>query len=74
MKQMFINGEWTDALNGKTREIINPYNQEVIEVVAEGNEEDTKQAIKAAREALTMVTGNLRLLRKEARRYFILLS
>ncbi|MFD2640171.1 betaine-aldehyde dehydrogenase [Piscibacillus salipiscarius] len=51
MKQMFINGEWTDALNGKTREIINPYNQEVIEVVAEGNEEDTKQAIKAAREA-----------------------
>ncbi|WP_279401578.1 aldehyde dehydrogenase family protein [Piscibacillus salipiscarius] len=38
-------------MNGKTREIINPYNQEVIEVVAEGNEEDTKQAIKAAREA-----------------------
>ena len=39
------------ALSKETREIINPFNQEVIAVAAEGNEEDAKAAIAAAREA-----------------------
>nr|WP_102335533.1 betaine-aldehyde dehydrogenase [Salimicrobium jeotgali] len=51
MKQMYINGNWVEARSGKTREIINPYNQEVIAEAADGNEEDAKIAIAAAREA-----------------------
>ncbi|UJL45685.1 betaine-aldehyde dehydrogenase [Virgibacillus sp. NKC19-16] len=51
MKKMFINGEWMEASSKETREIINPFNQEVIATVAEGDEEDTKFAIAAAREA-----------------------
>ncbi|OYD10002.1 betaine-aldehyde dehydrogenase [Paludifilum halophilum] len=48
---MFINGEWVAAQSGDTREIINPYNQEVIAVVPEGDRTDAKRAIQAAREA-----------------------
>ncbi|MFG6116073.1 betaine-aldehyde dehydrogenase [Halobacillus sp. MO56] len=51
MKKMYINGAWTEARSGKTREIINPFNQEVIATTAEGDAEDTKLAIAAAREA-----------------------
>lgn len=51
MKKMFINGTWTEAKSGNTRDIINPFNQEVIATVADGNEDDTKEAIAAAREA-----------------------
>ncbi|MCG1027630.1 betaine-aldehyde dehydrogenase [Virgibacillus halodenitrificans] len=46
---MYINGEWLHAKSGETRDIINPYNQEVIATAAEGNAEDTKAAIQAAR-------------------------
>ncbi len=48
---MFINGEWTEARSGEKRSIINPFNQEIIATVTEGNEEDAKLAISAAREA-----------------------
>ncbi|HEU5139146.1 MAG TPA: betaine-aldehyde dehydrogenase [Bacillales bacterium] len=51
MKKMFINGEWVEAVSGDSREIINPFNQEVVATAAEGNEEDAKKAIAAAREA-----------------------
>lgn len=47
--KMFINGEWTDAKNGRVREIINPFNQEVIATVPEGSAEDSHAAIAAAR-------------------------
>jgi len=46
---MYIDGSWVDSKLGKTRKIINPYNQEVIAVVAEGDAEDAKLAIAAAR-------------------------
>nr|WP_257007380.1 betaine-aldehyde dehydrogenase [Shouchella clausii] len=49
--KMFINGEWTDAKNGRVREIINPFNQEVIATVPEGSAEDSQAAIAAARAA-----------------------
>ncbi|KPH78239.1 MULTISPECIES: betaine-aldehyde dehydrogenase [Bacillaceae] len=51
IKKNYINGEWVPALFGEVREIINPYNQEVIAVVSESKEEDTKLAISAARDA-----------------------
>lgn len=51
MKKMFINGEWVEARSGETREIINPYNQAVIATAAEGDKQDAKLAISAAREA-----------------------
>lgn len=51
MKQMFIHGEWAESNSGKTREIRNPFNQEIIATAAEGNKEDAKAAIAAAREA-----------------------
>lgn len=50
-KKMFINGEWVDSLSKEVREIINPYNQEVIAKVSEGTAEDAKLAILAARKA-----------------------
>lgn len=50
-KKMYINGEWVEAKSGQTKEIINPYNQEVIAIVPRGDREDARQAIRAAREA-----------------------
>ncbi|WP_444685423.1 betaine-aldehyde dehydrogenase [Alkalicoccus luteus] len=47
----YINGEWVEAKSGETRDIINPFNQEVIATVPEADETDTKEAIAAAREA-----------------------
>ncbi|MGP4077776.1 betaine-aldehyde dehydrogenase [Halobacillus sp. K22] len=51
MKQMYINGQWVDAQSGNTKDIINPYNQKVVETVADGNADDAELAIAAAREA-----------------------
>lgn len=51
MKKMFMNGEWVEASSGETRDIINPYNQEVIASATEGNEKDAELAIAAARGA-----------------------
>lgn len=50
-RQQYINGEWVDANSGNTRDIINPFNQEIIATVPEGDESDAKAAIAAAREA-----------------------
>ncbi|MEB1808976.1 MAG: betaine-aldehyde dehydrogenase [Bacillaceae bacterium] len=51
VKKMFINGIWVESQTKEVREIINPFNQEVIAKVTEGNEVDTKLAVAAAREA-----------------------
>jgi betaine-aldehyde dehydrogenase len=48
---MYIAGQWVESVSKESREIINPFNQEVIAVVTEGNEEDAKKAIFAARDA-----------------------
>ena len=34
--RQYINGEWVESANKNTRDIINPYNQEVIFTVTEG--------------------------------------
>ncbi len=49
--RQYIDGEWVESSNKNTRDIINPYNQEVIFTVAEGTAEDAERAILAARRA-----------------------
>lgn len=51
MKKMFINGEWMESESGETRDIINPFNQEVIATAAEGHATDVQAAVAAARDA-----------------------
>ena len=48
---MYIDGQWTPAESGATRSIINPANGQVIAEVAEGDQEDARRAIAAARKA-----------------------
>lgn len=49
--KMYIAGEWVHAQSGGTRDVINPYNQEVVTTVAEGDVDDARKAISAAKEA-----------------------
>ena len=48
---MFIGGDRVPAASGATREIINPFDQAVIARVAEGDRDDARAAIDAARQA-----------------------
>lgn len=50
-RQMLINGKWMSAASGKTFPTYNPATGEVLANVAEGDNEDIKQAVKAARQA-----------------------
>jgi phenylacetaldehyde dehydrogenase len=50
-RQLFINGEWTDAASGKTFETPNPATGETLAHVAEGDAEDINRAVRAARAA-----------------------
>jgi betaine-aldehyde dehydrogenase len=47
----FVDGKWVDSHTGKTWDVINPANQEVIAQVPLADEEDTREAIMAARRA-----------------------
>ncbi|MSZ41452.1 MAG: aldehyde dehydrogenase family protein, partial [Actinobacteria bacterium] len=49
--RMLIDGELVWASNGKTFDNINPANEEVLGVVADGTKEDMQVAIAAARRA-----------------------
>ena len=51
VKKMYVNGEWIEAASNATRDIINPFNQECIAQVPEGNRQDAERAIRAARTA-----------------------
>jgi len=46
--QGFINGEWVDSISGDTFEVRNPFNNELIETVADCGTEDTELAIEKA--------------------------
>ncbi|MFQ5614840.1 MAG: aldehyde dehydrogenase family protein [Anaerolineae bacterium] len=48
MAQMYINGEWVDALSGKTYEVKNPANGDVVDTVPLGDAGDARAAIDAA--------------------------
>ena len=49
--KLLIDGEWVDAVGGRTFEAINPATGDVIAHVAEGDEPDVDKAVKAARKA-----------------------
>src|ERR1700677_4498969 len=49
--KLLIGGKWLLAQSGKSFETINPANEEVLALVAEGDKADVDEAVKAAREA-----------------------
>ncbi|MEA3211779.1 MAG: betaine-aldehyde dehydrogenase [Chthoniobacter sp.] len=48
---MFLNGAWVEAGDGRTREILNPANNELLALAADGDERDAELAIQHARRA-----------------------
>jgi 1-pyrroline dehydrogenase len=48
----FVGGEWVDSGAGETMEVLNPSTGEVIAEVARSSEEDAKNAVEAAKDAL----------------------
>jgi len=46
--KLFTNGQFVDAANGRTFQSINPANQDLIAVIAEGDAEDIDRAVRAA--------------------------
>jgi phenylacetaldehyde dehydrogenase len=50
-RQLFINGQWSDAASGKTFETPDPATGETLARIAEGDAEDIDRAVKAARKA-----------------------
>jgi len=59
VRRNYIDGKWTPALSGKTREIRNPADCTVIAVMAEGGAKDVEAAAAAARKAF-YTTGEWR--------------
>jgi len=51
--QNFVGGEWVDAVEGETAEIINPATGETIAEVPKGSEADVDRAVEAAKRAWT---------------------
>jgi 1-pyrroline dehydrogenase len=49
--QNFVGGEWVDAVEGETAEIINPATGEIIAEVPKGTEADVDRAVEAAKRA-----------------------
>jgi succinate-semialdehyde dehydrogenase/glutarate-semialdehyde dehydrogenase len=69
MYALFINGKWVDAQSGKTYDVINPANREVVAKAAYGNEHDAELAVQAAHQAFaawskTPATTRAEMLRK----------
>ena len=50
-KQLLIGGKWVPSKSGKTFETINPANEEVLALAAEGDKADVDEAVKVARKA-----------------------
>jgi acyl-CoA reductase-like NAD-dependent aldehyde dehydrogenase len=50
-KKLLIGGKWVSAKSGKTFETINPANEEVLALIAEGDKADVDEAVKEARKA-----------------------
>ncbi|WP_082233012.1 NAD-dependent succinate-semialdehyde dehydrogenase [Halobacillus massiliensis] len=48
---LYINGEWRQANSGQTLDVLNPATGEIINTVASGGKEETKEAIQAAKKA-----------------------
>lgn len=54
--QLFINGEWVEG-SEEPKSVINPATGEELTKVAQGNKEDTKKAIEAAKKAFPVWSG-----------------
>ena len=54
---MYINGHWINAVNGSIFPVHNPSNNEKIGEVADGNQDDARQAIEAAHGAFESWSG-----------------
>jgi succinate-semialdehyde dehydrogenase/glutarate-semialdehyde dehydrogenase len=52
LKRMYIDGKWVEADSGRTLEVINPANEEVLDVIAYGGRAETKRAVEAAHRAM----------------------
>lgn len=50
--KFYINGEFKESHNNKILQVISPINQEILEKIPDGNQEDVNEAVKAAKEAL----------------------
>ncbi len=50
-KRLLIGGKWVAPKSGKTFETVNPANEEVLALIAEGDKADVDEAVKAARKA-----------------------
>ncbi len=50
-KKLLINGKWVPSKSGKTFETLNPANEQVLALVAEGDKADVDEAVKHARKA-----------------------
>jgi acyl-CoA reductase-like NAD-dependent aldehyde dehydrogenase len=48
--KQYIQGEWVNAANGKTWDVVNPATEEVLTTVPFGNDADCRAAIEAAKE------------------------
>ncbi len=53
-KKLLINGQWTEAADGATFEVINPATTQVIGSVAYGKQADVEVAVQAARQAFDL--------------------
>lgn len=51
MNKLYIDGEWTDALDGQTLELLNPATEEHIMTLPSANKKDTDAAIRSAARA-----------------------
>lgn len=51
LTRLYINGEWCDAANGKTFDVIDPTTEAVVAQVAEGTQADAEAAIASAHRA-----------------------
>lgn len=58
--QLYINGEFVNAASGKTFENINPFTNEIINHVAEGDVADVEKAVAAANRAFHGEWGQLK--------------
>jgi len=52
LRKMFIDGKWCAADGGRTLEVINPANEEVLAEIAYGGRAETRRALEAAHKAM----------------------
>lgn len=52
LKRMYIDGKWVAADSGRTLEVINPANEEVLAEIAYGGRAETRRALEAAHKAM----------------------